>query len=302
MRTSLILFSLLAACASKSPADASIPTDDPSDDAQMDAADAGMSPVVAPALISEQGFKELHELRTDAPAAAPRGEMIALPDGSRAYRSLPPEHEVGDPAVIVIHEWWGLNRHIKHWADRLAADGYATIAVDLYGGGVAETRDQAMGLMKSVDSAAAEETLSAAYAELAGPGLQADKIGVIGWCFGGGWALQTAIAQPELDAAVVYYGRLVDDRDQLSKIEAPLLGIFGTQDEGIPADAVRAFSETLESMDKTVLIKLYDAQHAFANPSGAHYDEAHARDAWKTAQGFLAANLKDDTVTVPVQP
>jgi len=125
------------------------------------------------------------------------------------------------PAVIVIHEWWGLNDHVRHWADRLAADGYAALAVDLYGGKVATTPDEAMAAMKSVDEAKAKakSMLAAAHRFLADdPRIDAKRRGVIGWCFGGAWSLQHAIAEADLDAAVIYYGRLSTEPAQLAKI------------------------------------------------------------------------------------
>src|SRR5262245_60636126 len=109
--------------------------------------------------VDEEAFTRLHHL-SDREAPPPRGEDIVL-DGARAYLSLPdgpPPH----PAVIVIHEWWGLNDHIRHWADRLAAAGYAALAVDLYGGEVAETPERAMELMRAADASEAVRTLRAA--------------------------------------------------------------------------------------------------------------------------------------------
>ena len=189
-------------------------------------------------VLSEVAFKKLHE-HTDADAPPPKGEMFEL-SGQQAYLALPEGSSGPMPGIVVIHEWWGLNVHIKHWADRLAADGYAALAVDLYGGKVATDPDGAMTLMKAVDAAQAQKILSGAHEFLANdPRINAPKRGVVGWCFGGGWSLQHALATADLDAAVIYYGRLVDDPEALSKIKAPLLGIFGKQDEGIPPASVQ---------------------------------------------------------------
>jgi carboxymethylenebutenolidase len=118
-------------------------------------------------VLSEEEFKKLHELKTeDAP---PRiGRMIEIA-GSRAYLSLPPQAEKLPPraAVIVIHEWWGLNEHVMHFADRIALEGYSVVAVDLYSGTVATTPDDAMKAMKAVDDKAAREKLLQACAFLA---------------------------------------------------------------------------------------------------------------------------------------
>jgi len=243
-------------------------------------------------VLSEAEFAALHELR-EGGGAAPRGELVRLPSGARAYLSLPEGASAPLPAVLVIHEWWGLNAHIERWADRLAADGYAALAVDLYGGKVASTPDEALAQMKAVDPAVAAATLAEAHAFLASdPRVRATRRGVIGWCFGGGWSLLHAIATPDLDAAVIYYGRLVDDPAKLAAIRAPLLGVFGDRDQGIPPAAVTAFEWALRDAGKSIELHRYPADHAFANPSSARYDAAAAESAWTHVRRFLARELK----------
>ncbi|MGK4002189.1 dienelactone hydrolase family protein [Sorangium sp. So ce1036] len=242
-------------------------------------------------LLSEQDFKALHELRPDkAPPA--RGQTLDLA-GSRAYLSLPAGAKAPIPGVVVIHEWWGLNEHIQHWADRLAEDGYAALAVDLYGGKVATTRDDAMAAMKSVDEARGLEIVRAAHRFLSTDArVSAPRTGSIGWCFGGAWSLKLALNEPELDAAVIYYGHLVTDPAALKAIRAPVLGIFANRDEGIPPQVVDEFDKALQEAGVEHEILRYDAQHAFANPSGARYDTESAADAWEHVRKFLAARLK----------
>jgi carboxymethylenebutenolidase len=240
--------------------------------------------------ISEEEFKALHQL-TDKKAPEPKGKMIDL-DGSRAYLSLP-EGKPPFPGVVVVHEWWGLNGHIEHWADRLAADGYAALAVDLYGGKVAESREDAMAYMKAVDADKAIAILKRAYAFLKDdPRVKASKRGSIGWCFGGGWSLRLAIAEPDLDAAVMYYGQPVLDQAELKRIHAPLLGIFANRDRAFTPEIVDAFDKALTEAQVKHKILRYDADHAFANPSGARYDEKAAAAAWAEARAFLAEHLK----------
>lgn len=240
--------------------------------------------------LSEEEFKALHAL-TGEKAPAPKGEMIEIA-GARAYLSLPPNAKPPIAGIVVIHEWWGLNDHIKHWSDRLAGAGYAAVAVDLYGGTVATTPDEAMAAMKTVNAERAEEILAAAHAFLAkDPRIQAKKRGVIGWCFGGGWSLRQALAVENLDAAVIYYGRLETEPKELTKIEAKVLGIFGNQDHGIPPKTVDAFDAALTTAGVEHEIYRYDAPHAFANPSNARYNQAAATDAWSHVQAFLKANL-----------
>lgn len=242
-------------------------------------------------LLSEEDFKALHQLRSDkAPPA--RGQTVEVA-GTRAYLSLPRDAKPPIPGIVVIHEWWGLNEHIKHWTDRLAEDGYAALAVDMYGGKVATTRDDAMATMKVVDEAKGIETVRAAHRFLSTDArVSAPRTGSIGWCFGGAWSLKLALNEPELDAAVIYYGRLVTDPAQLKAIKAPVLGVFGNKDKGIPLEVVNDFDKALHEAGVEHELLRYDADHAFANPSGERYDTKAAADAWEKVRRFLAAKLK----------
>lgn len=241
--------------------------------------------------VSEEEFKKLHELKQGA-APVLHGTPIEIA-GTKAYLSLPPGAKAPMPAVVVIHEWWGLNDNVKHWADRIAAEGYAAVAVDLYGGTVATTPDEAMAAMKKVDDKRAVETMLAAYKfAKEDPRIQATKRACIGWCFGGGMSLQLALAAPDLDAAVMYYGRPEMDPKALEKLKAPLLGIFGNLDTSIPPAVVKKFDEALTAAKKEHMFYAYQAEHAFANPSNPHYDEKNAAEAWEKARAFLAEHLK----------
>ena len=201
------------------------------------------------------------------------------------------------PAIIVIHEWWGLNDNIRDMADQLAGEGYAALAVDLYGGQAATTPAAAVKLMQGVlaDTAAASSNLRQAYAYVH-DSLHAPRVGVIGWCFGGGWSLQTALMlSDQLNAAVMYYGRPVDNVAELSKLKMPLLGFFGERDRGITPADVRAFQAALKDAHVNAEIHEYaGAGHAFANPSGGNYRPAAAADAWQRTLAFFARNLKGD--------
>jgi carboxymethylenebutenolidase len=252
---------------------------------------APISPVAATGPLSEEQFKALHTLKEGA-APPPCGTTIDL-GGSRAYLSLPPNAKAPYPGIIVIHEWWGLNNHIQHWSDRLAAEGYAALAVDLYGGRVASSPDSAMEYMKAVDPDAALRTLQAADLFLGqDTRIRAPKRGVIGWCFGGGMALQLALHDPDLSAVVMYYGQPVTDPAELKAIKAPLLGVFGNLDGSIPPAKVDEFGQALKAAGVKHKILRYQAEHAFANPSNDHYDQVHATEAWKEVQAFFARELK----------
>ena len=212
------------------------------------------------------------------------------------YLAYPADAEGGLPAVLVIHEWWGLNDNIRAMADRLAAEGYAALAVDLYGGQVASQPDAAQALMQAAlaNQAGLSTNLRQAYGFLADE-IKAARIGTIGWCFGGSMSLKAGLELGDrLDAVVVYYGHVDGDANRLKTLQAPLLGLFGGADQGIPVESVRAFESALKAGGKSAEIHIYDgAGHAFANPSGTHYKADAAEDAWQRAIGFLAANLKN---------
>ena len=158
------------------------------------------------------------------------------------------------------------------------------------------TPDEAMALMSaSMERAAAlTENVKQAFAFLEGDG---QKVGTIGWCFGGGWSLGAALALPDqVDATVIYYGRLVTDAEALEPLQMPIIGFFGAEDQGIPVDSVRAFEQALEALEKDATIHVYDAaDHAFANPSGRNYQAEPADDAWEKTLAFFETHLKTDS-------
>ena len=199
------------------------------------------------------------------------------------------------PALIVIHEWWGLNDWVKEQASKLSGQGYVTLAIDLYRGKVATTPEEAHEIMRGVPEDRAKRDLHAAFEFLASqPNLKKDRIGAIGWCMGGGYSLDVALQEPTLAADVINYGHLATDPEALKKIHAPILGIFGAQDKGIPPADVRKFGEQLEKLGKKIEIKIYDdAGHAFENRNNKDgYRPADATDAWQRTVDFLAKNLK----------
>ncbi len=236
--------------------------------------------------LTEAEFKALH----DAPAGkvpALKGKDLTV-GGAKAYLSLPPNAKAPMPGVVVIHEWWGLNDNIKHWTDRLAAEGYAALAVDLYGGTVATTSDEAMAAIQKVDDAKAIEIMRAGHAFLVqDERVRAPRTACIGWCFGGRKSLELALSEPELDGAIVYYGNPVLEPAQLAPMKAELLGIFGALDKSIPPEKVEEFRKALDAAGKVFSLHEFEAYHAFANPSNPRYDEVHAGEAWELSRAFL---------------
>jgi carboxymethylenebutenolidase len=199
------------------------------------------------------------------------------------------------PALIVVHEWWGLNDWVKEQGSKLADQGYAALAIDLYRGKVATTPDEAHQIMRGVPEDRAKRDLHAAFEYLASQSnVKKDRIGAIGWCMGGGYALDVALQEPSLAATVINYGHLATDPDALKKINAPILGLFGAQDKGITPEDVQKFEQTMKQLGKKIEVKEYeDAGHAFENPNNKQgYREADAQDAWKRTTDFLASTLK----------
>lgn len=221
----------------------------------------------------------------------------ATVDGTEVtgYFARPQEAEGELPGIIVIHEWWGLNDNIRMMTRKLAAQGYKALAVDLYMGETAESPDQAGSLARKAGDhpEQAISNLKQAYRYL-DEQQNVTKTGTIGWCFGGGWSLQTALALPnEIDATVIYYGHLVNDTEQLKKLQMPVIGFFGAEDNGIPPDEVHKFEEALNKAGVTNSIHIYEgAGHAFANPSGTRYQKEAAEDAWNKTTAFFEKYLK----------
>ena len=208
-----------------------------------------------------------------------------------------PEQQELMPAVIMIHEWFGLNEHIKNQANILAKEGYVVLAVDLYEGEVATTSNRAMELASSVrnNSTSAIDNLQSAVNYVKSLEMVDDnRIASLGWCFGGDWSLQLALNSSEnpLAATVLYYGRPVTDAASLSSISWPILGIFGDQDQAIPVDSAKQFASALNASGITNEIYLYEGVgHAFANPSGDNYAPKETADAWQKTMAFLRQYL-----------
>jgi carboxymethylenebutenolidase len=199
------------------------------------------------------------------------------------------------PAIVVIHEWWGLNDWVKEQASKLADQGYVTLAIDLYRGKVASSPEEAHELMRGVPDDRATRDLLAGSSYLRSlKEVKPDKVASIGWCMGGGYSLNLAISDPKLAAAVINYGHLATEPETLKKINAPILGLFGGQDKGIPPADVQKFAEQLKKLGKSVDTKIYpDAGHAFENPNNkTGYRADDAADAWQRTVSFFAANLK----------
>lgn len=220
-----------------------------------------------------------------------KSESVTYFENSQGYLARPVTDGVF-PGMVMIHEWWGLNENIKEMAEKLASHGYVVLAVDLYNGSVATTSDEARQLIGSFDSQAGIENMNSAASYLL-ENYGIEKVGSIGWCFGGGQSLNLALNNDDIDATVIYYGQLVTDTEQLSSIEWPVLGIFAELDNGITPEKVREFEAALDNLQISNEIHIYSGvDHAFTNPSGDRYAPEESKDAWQKTLEFLNANLK----------
>ena len=213
-----------------------------------------------------------------------------LADGRTVKAALAQPQGQAKGSILLIHEWWGLNNQIKSVASEFANQGYKALAVDLYRGHVADTRADARALMKSVVPMAATETLNVWVKWLRADARAGDKIATIGWCFGGGWSLNASLSSP-VDATIVYYGRVNKTADELGTLKGPVLGHYATQDQWINKEMVSGFESAMDAAGKTDTSHWYDAQHAFANPTSARYDEEDAALAWRRTLEFLKQQL-----------
>ena len=229
------------------------------------------------------------------PGATPRVSYPSLAGNASAYLATPHASRGRKPAIIVIHEWWGLNDWVRQQTDRFASQGYVALAVDLYRGKVASDTETAHELSRALPEDRALADLKGAFDYLARRNdVDPSRIAVIGWCMGGGYSLGLTTAEPRLAASVINYGRLVTDPATIAKIRTPILGNFGALDKGIPPADVQAFAQALHAAGKSADIKIYpDAGHAFINPNNTSgYVAADAADANARIDRFFMQTLK----------
>lgn len=235
-----------------------------------------------------------------ARAAAAETETVTITTaGGREVSAALAVPEAGQgPAMILIHEWWGLNDQIRSVAMDFARNGYVALAVDLFGRPAVSTPDEAKALTGALKAGEATDTLTSwttwlrqhgAVTKKADGGL--GKVGVIGWCFGGAWSLNASLATP-MDATVIYYGRVDRPTDELRRLVGPVQGHFANRDTFIPPSMADGFEARLKEIGHPHEIYRYDADHAFANPSGNRFDQEDAQLAWQRTMTFLDGTLK----------
>ena len=241
----------------------------------------------------EEDFRNMHPDPKPLKGLEEKGAMITYMtrDDQEAQAYMVNGAEGGDRYLFVIHEWWGLNDHIKAEADRFHEElggEIHIIALDLYNGNVATTREEASALMQGVDPEHARANIQGLI-DMIG---QEAKVATIGWCFGGGWSLQTTLELGNQAAGcVIYYGMPEEDVDRLVGLEADVLGIFASKDKWINEEVVTTFDQNMKTAGKNLRYEIFDAHHAFANPSRDIYNEEAATVANEMTIDFLEKKL-----------
>jgi carboxymethylenebutenolidase len=198
-------------------------------------------------------------------------------------------------AVLLIHEWWGINDHIRDIAGRYANEGFLCIAPDLYRGKVATNTDEASKLMQDLAIEDGVETIREAISE-AKLEYKVQKIGITGFCMGGTFALRAACEIDELAAAAPFYGDIPPE-DVLKDLKAPTLFIAGSRDNWINTEKVNALKEAAKKYELPVEVMVYDADHAFFNNTRPEvYNADASADAWRRVLDLFRKHL---VVAVP---
>ncbi len=244
-------------------------------------------------LASDKQFMMSHPLPLRFFFQSENGKAISFkaPDGTDAFGWEIKSKQPTANYLFVLHEWWGLNDYIKKESEGLwkALGNVNVIAIDLYDQKVAATREDAAKYMQSVSTDRAQAIIKGAIA-YAGPKA---RIYTIGWCFGGGWSLQTSLlAGNQAAGCVMYYGMPEKDIEKLKNLHANVLGIFANKDQWINPKVVDDFAADMNKAGKKLILKRYDADHAFANPSNPAFDKEAKEDAYKNALAFLKERIK----------
>lgn len=244
------------------------------------------------ALGHQADFVKAHDLPLETSHLAVGKDItFKVKGGEDANAYLATSAEGSNNFIFVIHEWWGLNDHIRREADSLAvALGNVTVlALDLYDGNVATTRENARKYMQSVKEERAEAIIMGAR-NYAG---EDARIATIGWCFGGGWSLKTSLLlQDQAAGCVIYYGMPVRDSAKLATLNCDVLGIFASRDGWITPAIAEEFRAMVEKTDNDVSTHIFKADHAFANPSSTRYDQEDAAQARALTRTFLRQRFK----------
>lgn len=224
------------------------------------------------------------------------GKNVEFPSNGhtcQGYLATPPDGGKG-PAVVVIQEWWGLVDHIRHVVDRFANEGFVAIAPDLYHGKTTQSPDDAGRMLMELDAGRASREIAGAGAyALQQPECTSTKYAVVGFCMGGALAQYAATNDPEhVGAAASFYGGFKKVTPEWEKLQAPILLIYGENDQGVPAEQGRELHAKLEKLGKKAELVIYPgADHAFFNDVRPNYKPDAAADAWRRTLELFRRSL-----------
>lgn len=214
---------------------------------------------------------------------------FSTPNGdTTAYVAMP--DTPNGKAVVIVHEWWGLNDHVKDIAGRYASEGFIGIAPDLYRGKIATNPDEASKMMHALATEDGLLTITKA-SDAAREAYGVSHLGITGYCMGGTFALRAACQLEGFSAAAAFYGDIPED-EILQKLSTPTIFISGTRDAWINPEKVAQLEDATSRFELPVQSVKYDADHAFFNDTRPEvYDERAANDAWALVIGFFNDRL-----------
>lgn len=240
----------------------------------------------------DKTFRDSHQIPAEFKLTDPKGKIITFEtkDGKTASAYFVASPKKSDKYIFVFHEWWGLNDFIKKESDELQSKlgNVNILALDLYDGNVATTREDASKYMQTVKPERAMDIISGAIKYV---GKDA-KVGTLGWCFGGGWSLQSSIMLGKQGkACVMYYGIIENTPETFKNLSAPVLGIFAEKDGWVNPSVVANLEKNIKEAGKKITVKSFNADHAFANPSNTSFDEKATKEAKELTVKFFKDHL-----------
>jgi carboxymethylenebutenolidase len=263
-------------------------------------AESGAASAAANVAVVPRGASDSLPAALLGTAPPPRGETVAYDEGDPAAAGylVVPDGEGPHPAVILIHEWNGLNDRVRQVADALADEGYVALAADLYSGRTGSTREENRALVTEVRGRPEHviSNLDAAQRFLRSREDVAGRVATMGWCFGGGVALSYALGGERHEGTAIFYGSLVTDPDSLAALDHEVYGTFAEQDGGIPPEQVAGFVEALRQAGVANDIHVYDdVGHGFwlwvdQDPETRREP---ALDAWRRLKAYLGRTIGD---------
>ncbi len=239
-------------------------------------------------LSTNDGFKKAHDepIQKEYTQKVGADVTFACADGKEGKAFEIAAQSKSEKYLLVFHEWWGLNAHIKDEAVALSKKlpDWNIIAVDLYDGTATTSREEAVQLMQNLNPKRAEAIIAGVQKKI---GKNA-KVATLGWCMGGGWSLQAAIAAgSNTVGCVMYYGFPEKDVTKLKALKSDVVFVNATQDEWITKEVVDEFKANMKAAGKKLTVKDYDAPHAFANPSNPNFNKDFSEDAMNAVVKYL---------------